>query len=132
MALNPALQGKTYPEVSFRLEPERVRAFAAAVDHRSDGVPPTLATAIEHVAGMVNVVADDELGLDLSRVVHGDQDYEWRRPMRVGETLRAATTIESIRSKGGMGFLALRTDLRDDDGELVVVARSTLIVRGGG
>lgn len=132
MPLNPALQGKTYPEVPFRLEPERVRAFAAAVDHRFDGVPPTFATAVEHVAGMVNVVADDELGLDFSRVVHGDQGYEWRRPMRVGELLRAATTIESIRSKGGMGFLSLRTDLRDDDGELVVVARSTLIVRGDG
>ena len=132
MTLNPALQGKTYREVPFVLERDRVEAFAAVVDHRADGVPPTFATAAEHPAGVINVVADEALGLDFSRVVHGDQGYEWRRPMRVGETLRTATTIESIRSKGGMEFLTLRTELRGEDGELVVVARSTLIVRGDG
>lgn len=131
MPLNAALQGKTYTEVPFALKPERVRAFAEAVGHGGDGVPPTFATAAEHEAGMASVIADPELGLDFARVVHGEQEYEWHRPMRVGETLRVATTIESIRAKGTMEFLALRTDLRDAEGHLVVVARSTLIVRDG-
>lgn len=130
MTLNPALQGKTYPEVLFHVDGERVRAFADAVGHPSDDVPPTFVTLAEHEVGMPSVVADEELGLDYARVVHGEQEYRWHRPMRVGETLRVATTIGSIRSRGGMGFLALRTDLRDEDGELVAVATSVLIVRG--
>ena len=132
MALDPALQGRTYGAVPFELRAERVRAFAAAVGHRDDGtVPPTFVTAAEHEVAMPAVVGDRELDLDYARVVHGEQAYEWHRPMRVGETLMVSTTIESIRRKGGMGFLTFRTDLRDPDGGTVVVARTTLIVRSG-
>ena len=130
MPLNPALQGKTYDEVTFSVDEERVRAFSAAVGHPAAGVPPTFATVVEHAAGIPSIVGDAELGLDLRRVLHGQQEYEWHRPMRVGETLRVATTIESVRSKGGMELLTLRSDLSGEDGALVVVARSTLIVRG--
>jgi len=38
--------------------------------------------------------------------------------------------VESIRTKGGHEFLTLRTEIRDADGDLVVVARSSLVVRG--
>lgn len=130
MPLNVALQGRTYDEVTFSIDEERVRAFAGAVGHPTGGVPPTFATVVEHAAGIPSIVGDVELGLDFRRVVHGQQEYEWHRPMRVGETLRVATTLESIRSKGGMGFVTVRSDLRDEEGALVVVARSTLIVRG--
>ncbi len=130
MALNAALQGKTYDEVSFTLEPERVRAFADAVGHNAEGVPPTFVTAAEHEVGIAAVLADRDLGLDYARVVHGEQEYEWHRPMRVGQTLRVVTSIGSIRSKGSMDFLTLVTELRHEEGELVAVARSTMIVRG--
>jgi acyl dehydratase len=69
--------------------------------------------------------------LDLAKVLHGEQEYEWARPMRVGETLTAETVIESIRGRPSMRFLVLRTLLRDEAGETVVAARSTLIVREG-
>jgi len=128
--LDVALQGRTYDEMPFVVEPERVRAFADAVSHRTGGVPPTFVTVAEHAAGVASVIADTELGLDFARVVHGEQEYEWHRSMRAGETLRVATTIESIRGRGAMEFLTLRTDLRDVDGALVATARSTLIVRG--
>jgi acyl dehydratase len=131
VSLNEALQGKAYPPVIFEIEEGRVRAFAAAVGHVGAGVPPTFATAPEHAAGLTNVIADAELGLDLAKVLHGEQEYEWTRPMRVGETLTAETVIESIRGRPSMGFLVLRTLLRDEAGETVVAARSTLIVREG-
>lgn len=131
MGLNAALQGKTYDEKPFRVEGARVRGFANAVGHPADDVPPTFVTVAEHLAGVAAIVTDADLGLDFTRVVHGEQEYEWHRPMRVDETLRASTTIESIRSKGGLEFLVLRTDLRDEAGEPVVIARSTLIVRAG-
>lgn len=130
--MNQDLEGKTYPPVLFRLEEARVRAFADAVGHRGPGVPPTIVTVPEIEAGLSNVVSDPELGVDLARVLHGEQEYVWTRPAAVGEVMKAESTIESIRGKGGMQFLTLRTELRDETGSLVVSGRSTLIIRGDG
>jgi hypothetical protein len=131
MPLNADLVGKTYPPVRIDVDPERVRAFAVAVSHPGDGVPPTFATVPEIVAGLGNVVRDPDLGVDLARVLHGDQEYRWERPIGVGETLVAQATIDSIRGKGDTEFLGIRTEIRDGAGELVVQARTTLVVRGG-
>ncbi len=130
MPLNAALEGKAYPAVAFTVEEEHVKRFAAAVGDDGSFVPPTFVTAPEIAAGLAKVIADAELGLDFARVVHGEQEYEWFRPVRVGETLTVQGTIEGIRGKGGHEFLTLRTEFGDAGGEPVVVARSTLIVRG--
>lgn len=124
-----ALAGKTYPPVDVSLDAERVAAFAKAIGHPGDDVPPTFVTAPELAAGLANVLSDRELGLDLSRVLHGEQEYEWGRPLVVGETITAEATIEDVRSKGGLRFLRLRTDVRDESGRTVAVGRSTLVVR---
>ena len=130
MGLNASLVGRTYPPVAFALEARRVAAFAAVVGHPGDGVPPTVVTAPELAAGLANVVADPELRLDFSRVLHGEQEYQWERSLSVGESLTAEATIEEIRSRGALEFLTLRTEIRDDEGRVVVVGRSRLIVRG--
>jgi acyl dehydratase len=127
--VNPALVGRTYPPVVFPVDAMRVRAFAEAVGHPGEGVPPTFVTAPELASGLTHALEDAELGLDLARILHGEQEYEWRRTIRVGDTVTAETTIEEIRSKRGLGFVTLRTDLRDESGEVVVVGRSMLIVR---
>jgi hypothetical protein len=130
--LNVALEGKSYPPIRFVVEAEHVRRFAEAIGDEGEGIPPTFVTAPEIRAGLAQIVADPELGLDFTRVVHGGQEYEWRRPLRLGETLEVRSTIEDVRTKGGHGFLTVRTEMRDAAGELVVVGRSTLIERGGG
>ena len=130
MALNASLTGKTYPAVRLTLDEERVRTFARAVDHRGAGVPPTILTVPEIEAGLRNAVSDPDLGADLARVLHGDQSYEWSRPVVAGETLIAQAVIESIRGRGAIQFLTLRTDIRDERGETVALARSTLLIRG--
>lgn len=127
--MNPALVGRTYPPAVFPVDATRVRAFAEAVGHPGEGVPPTFVTAPELASGLTHALEDAELGLDLPRILHAEQEYEWRRTILVGETVTAETTIEEIRSKRGLGFLTLRTDLRDEADEVVVVGRSTLIVR---
>ena len=129
MPLNAALEGKTYPPVRFALEQDRVRSFAHAVGHVGPGVPPTFLTVPEIEAGLRNVVSDPDLGVDLARVLHGEQSYEWSREPSLGETLVAEATIESIRGRGGLQFLTLRTTLRDERGADVAMARSTLLIR---
>ena len=130
MSLNRALVGKTYPGVEMRLDAERVVAFAGAVGHPSSGVPPTIATAPELRAGLESVLADPELGVELPRVLHGEQRYRWHRPFVAGETLVAVATIEDIRGRPSLEFLTLRTEIRDASSALVCEARSTMLHRG--
>jgi acyl dehydratase len=75
------------------------------------------------------IVTDPELALDFTRVVHGDQEYEHRRPLRIGETLTVRSTITSIRQKGGLAFLTIETELVGDDGNVAAIGRSTMIER---
>ena len=129
--MNPSLEGKAYPAVPFEVEADAVRRFAAAVGDDRPGVPPTFVTVVEIAAAWGPVVGDPDLAIDFSRVVHAEQAYEFVRPLRVGDRLRAAATIESIRVKGAHGFLTIRTDLLDAaTGERVATARSTLLERG--
>ena len=125
--MNAAAAGKVYPDVPFTVDPERVRAFRAVFDE-PDGVPATFSTTAEFTV-IPSVVADPDLDLDFSRVLHGKQEYEFRRPLEEGEALVIRSRIDSIREMGGNGFLVLVTDLVEPGGEVVCTARSTLIER---
>jgi acyl dehydratase len=74
-------------------------------------------------------VSDPELGLDFSRVVHGDQEYVWHRPVVVGETLEVRPRIAAIRERGSNGFLTIEVTLWGAGGEPVATTRATMIER---
>ena len=126
--MNPAVEGKVYPDVPFVVEPERVAAFRRVVKG-AGGVPPTFATAAEFTV-FPQVMADPELDLDLSRVVHGSQEYAYARPLVEGETLRVRARIDSMRVRGGNGFLTVVMELVGADDEIACTARSMLVERG--
>ena len=136
MALNRELIGKEYGEVEFDVERDRIVQFADAIGdddarYRSEEpvAPPTFPTVLQIATGG-QIVLDPELGLDYSRVVHGEQEYVIERPMRAGDHLVATPRIADIYAKGPNEFLVTETIIRDASGEVVVTGRSTLISRG--
>ena len=127
--VNPVVQGKTYPEIAFEVTRDRTEAFARSIGADPDlGVAPTFVTAAES-AVIPTIVTDPELGLDFTRVVHGDQEYLFDRPLEIGDTLTIRARIASIRERGGNGFLTIETELIDGDGVRVVLARATMVER---
>jgi hypothetical protein len=76
------------------------------------------------------VIADPELGLDYSRVVHGDQKFTYARPVVAGDALVSVISVEAITQRGGHDFITTRTDVSTESGELVVTAWSKLVQRG--
>jgi N-terminal half of MaoC dehydratase len=126
-AMNPAAEGLTFPAVSFEVTPERVGAFRA-IFGQERGVPPTFLTAAEFSV-LPTVVNDPRLELDFARVLHGSQDYEYRRPLREGERLTIRARIASVRQRGGSGFVTIVMDVIDAAGDPVAVCRSTMIER---
>jgi acyl dehydratase len=143
--LNQSLKGKEYPEVTLTVERDQVVQFADAVGedapvfrdaqaakgagYPNQVAPPTFVTKIQ-ILSSAQVVLDQELGLNYMLVVHGEQEFEWRRPLAVGDVLAAVPRISDIYSKGPNEFLVIEAEVRDATGQTVAVSRSTLLSRG--
>ena len=91
--------------------------------------PPTFAIVLTLPAGH-QVIDDPELGIDYSRVVHGEQRFVHRRPVRAGDVLQVAVTIDDIRAAAGNDLVTTRADVTTLDGEAVLTAFGTLVARG--
>jgi acyl dehydratase len=76
-------------------------------------------------------VADPGLGLNYAMVVHGEQRFQYTRPVRAGDVVTAQYTITDIRDAGRNVLLTAETEIRTTDGEHVCTARNTLVERGG-
>jgi|SRR5215468_4908744 len=146
MALDRSFIGRTYPPTEpYEVGREKIREFADAVGDPNPAyrdraaaeklgypdviAPPTFPIVLSMRAGG-QVVADPELGLDYSRVVHGEQRFVYARPVRAGDRLTAVVTVENIRSGGGNDIITTRADLSTVEGEHVVTAYVTLVARG--
>ncbi|MCF8526542.1 MAG: MaoC family dehydratase N-terminal domain-containing protein [Candidatus Nanopelagicales bacterium] len=146
MALNPEFVGRSYaPDGSYVVGREKIREFATAIDDaspvfhdveaaRSMGyadlvAPPTFA-AVLSLKASGRVIRDPQLGLDYSRVVHGEQRFVYSRPIVAGDELNVTTTIETIRTMAGNDMITTRGDVTTLDGEPVVTTYSLLISRG--
>jgi acyl dehydratase len=77
-----------------------------------------------------HAVADPGLGINYAMVVHGEQRFEYARPLRAGDVVTAQATVESIREVRGNVMLTTRTVVSTVGGEHVCTAFSTLVERG--
>jgi len=103
-------------------------AAAAALGYTDVVAPPTFAVMIAMKASGV-VVQDPELGLDYTRVVHGEQRFEYARPIVAGDELVVSVSIEAIRSMAGNDMVTTRGDVSTVAGEHVVTTTSLLVSR---
>jgi len=77
-----------------------------------------------------------DLGFRHEHTLHGEQAYEYDRPLVVGDALTGETAVvdayEREGSRGGtMTFAEVETEFRDSSGERVLVSRATAIETGG-
>lgn len=146
MALNPAFVGKTYTSAdSYLVGREKIREFAMAIGdfnpayhdvsaarafgHPDLVAPPTFAFVMAFRA-MAQVVGDPELRLNYLRVVHGEESFEYRRPIFAGDELVVESVIEGARTAGSNELIDLRQELRTVDGEAVALTRAVIVSRG--
>jgi acyl dehydratase len=145
MALDQSFVGRSYPPTEpYEVGREKIREFAEAIGdgnpvytdpdaakefgHPDVIAPPTFVFAITYRAAG-QVIQDPLLGLDYSRVVHGQQGFTYTRPVRAGDRLSVTSTIESIKSMAGNEVLEVRGEVHDASGEHVVTALTKLVAR---
>ena len=148
MPLDQSFVGRTYPPTApYLVGREKIREFATAIgavdaEHHdpeaaralgyADVVAPPTFPVVVTMGASRQIVADPELGVDYSRVVHGDQKFAYTRPVVAGDALVCVNSVEEITSRGGHEFLTTRTEVSTEAGEPVVTVWSKLVVRGEG
>ena len=124
--------------------PEHVAAFARALGDENPAylgpsasgapvAPPTYPIAFMAQAMAGGMETFLELGLNFMTLVHGEQEFEYTRPIKAGETLtltgRIADLYEKQGSNGMLDFAVLETEAVDAAGQAVFFSRNTLISR---
>jgi acyl dehydratase len=146
MPLDPTYVGHTYPpSPPYLVTRVKIREFADAIGagdacHRDPAAaqalghpdviaPPTFLITLTFAADGA-LFTDPALGLDYSRVVHGEQRFVHSRPVHAGDELVSTMTIEGIRAMAGNDVLTTRTDVTTVAGEPVAAMYATLVARG--
>jgi acyl dehydratase len=145
--VNRDFVGRRFPaSSSYEVGREHIRAFAEAMGdpnpayrdpeaaralgHPDVIAPPTFLTVLNFRFAEDGPVADPELGLDYSLVVHGEQSFELHRPVRAGDVLSSVQSVADIRDAGRNELITTVTEVTAADGEKVATLRSTIVSRG--
>jgi acyl dehydratase len=148
LALNRHVLGKEYPPFAVTVERGKIRDFAEALGdlnpfYLDDAVgkaspwgdviaPPTFATSFRVHGSETNALVED-LGVDISRLLHGEQEFEIFRQLTPGETLLCRTRVVDIYEKPGrsgpLAFVVRETTVTDRTDEIVLRMRNVTVVR---
>lgn len=122
------------------IERGKIREFARATQSKNDmhlGPDPIIPATFLTTARMVWEPRDQspmgKLGLDMRRVLHGEEEYVFHGPPpRAGQTLTVETRLEREWEKEGkrggkMRFARVVNEFRDEVGRLVAEQHSTVV-----
>lgn len=154
--IDPRHVGRRYGPFRSTVCAERIRAFALAVaggvpgyfgsahgephpysvdeeaarrsPHGALVAPPTFGVTFA-MEPFALACSDPELGLDLLRLLHAEQEFEHGVPVRPGDVLTTEGEIVEVRSKGALDFMTVRTETVNQAGERVLVARCGAVIR---
>ena len=144
--LDKTLIGRESEPTVVEVETGAIRRFAAA---RGDPNPRALGEAAARAAGPAGLVAPPtfavtlgwserfrhSLDLGTRSVLHGEQSFDYSRPIVAGDRLTIRSKVADVQERAGasgpMDVIVVEDEGRDDRGGLVFKARSTLILRRG-
>jgi acyl dehydratase len=137
--------GKKYPSVTYEVGREKIREYANAVGeanpvhHDPDAareagfrnvVAPPMFCTVYSAPAMGPAILDPELAINLAAMVHGSQVFEWGEPVCAGDTITTTARFADCSEKDGKTFYVFETTSVNQDGDEVVKATWTNIVRG--
>ena len=127
--LNPDSVGRTFPgSDAITVSQNEIDAFCAVLGETDTSIaPPTFSIRITLEQSQA-ILSNPDVGLDWTRVVHGDQRFQIFSPIKAGDTFGCSSTIESYKVAAGNEIVTVRSDLHKGS-ELAVSSWSTLVVR---
>ncbi|MFC4913697.1 MaoC family dehydratase N-terminal domain-containing protein [Actinomadura gamaensis] len=144
MAINRDFIGRTFPPSEpYEVSRVKIREFADAIGDpnpvyrdpeaaRAAGHPDVIAPPTFPIVVSLggSALADPGLGINFAMVVHGEQRFEYVRPVRAGDVVTCTSTITEIRAIGNNEKVDIVTDVTTTEGELVCKSYNTIVERG--
>lgn len=150
--------GTEFPPYTFEVEKGKIAEFAMAISQKEskDQVKPIYwDSAAAKAAGYGDIVPPptfqtcfglwgagglmpmlQALGINLGRLLHGEEEYEYLVPIHPGDIMKGQSKVVNMydkekKDKPGkfMEFTVLETEIKNQRGELVIRARTTLVER---
>jgi acyl dehydratase len=103
---------------------------AKAAGYRNVVAPPTFVFGAESDSGVLMKLLDT-LKIDLRKVLHGEQRFDYHAPVCAGDTLRFQTRVADIYDKkgGALEFVVNDTKVTNQLDEHVADLHSVIVVR---
>ncbi len=148
LQLNRSIVGKEYPPYVVTVERGKIKEFARALGdlnpfYLDDDIgrasqwgdviaPPTFAVTFRDEKADSGALFRD-LGVDISRLLHGEQEFELFGQLQPGETYVCRTKVVDIYEKKGktgpMAFVVRETAIADRANEIVAAMRHITVIR---
>jgi hypothetical protein len=127
--------GFSLPQFTVTVDPNRLRQFAVAIGASETSVesgvaPPTYMKVIEGEGNSSREIVR-ALGVDLRRVMHAEQEFEYSEPIRAGDRLTVERGVADIydRKDGALEFIVVDTTIQRAGGTVVGRSRQWILIR---
>ena len=70
-----------------------------------------------------------QIGIEPNNVLHGEQEYEYCKTIYAGDVITAQAVVKQRFRKNSMNFIMVQTIYKNQQDEIVLINRSTLIER---
>ncbi len=142
--------GHSFPPFSVTIEWAKIRELALAIGDDNPvyqsqqaahvagygevPLPPTIATQFLFWGNTHFVEQLAELGLDVNRLMHREEEYEYLAPLHPGETLTGVMTVLDGASRRGprnasIDLVTLQIRYSNQEGQIVLSATTRLVSR---
>lgn len=142
--------GYSFPSFAVTIERAKIRELASAIGDDNPvyqsqqaaqeagypdvPLPPTIATTFLFWGNTHFVEQLAELGLDINRLMHREEEYEYLAPMQPGETLTGIMTVLDGASRRGphntsIDLVTLQIRYTNQQARTILVATTRLVSR---
>jgi acyl dehydratase len=145
MPMNTDAIGKEWPAATYQVGREKIKEYARALGFENpvhfdveaareagfrDVVAPPMFAVVYSGPALAPAILDPEVGINFATMVHGGQEFEWGEPACSGDEITTVAKCLEIYEKDGKGFYVFESVSDNQNGERVVRATWTNIVRG--
>jgi acyl dehydratase len=138
--------GKEYEPTGYEIGREKMREYARAtgdgnpliMDNEAgkaseygDCVAPPVFASVYNLMGAAQLFFDPEVKLNMAMLVHGEQEFEFIKPVKPGDVIKTTGKIADIMEKGNNDLVVYEARSVNQEGELVTVGRALFFIRGG-
>lgn len=134
MAIDRGLLGYALPPFQVTVSAERIARFARAIGisgELPECAPPTFMKVVEGENNSSRRILE-ALSVELSRVLHAEQQFDYLDPIRAGDELSVERRVTDLydRRGGTLEFIVIESHISRGDGTPVGRSRQVVLVRG--